>query len=99
MRDVRTKGETPLHRAAAYANERTIQFLLDHGADLAAKDSHGNSPISWVSEHLRPGKILALLAHGQHTISDGHKIKNISDHGHGWGNTMDWNLMGDYLPD
>jgi len=27
MRDVRTKGETPLHRAAAYADERTIRFF------------------------------------------------------------------------
>jgi uncharacterized protein len=28
-RDVRTRGETPLHRAAAYASEETIRFLLD----------------------------------------------------------------------
>ncbi len=32
-------------------------------------------------------------------IGDGHKVKNISDHGHGWGNGMDWNLIGDYLPE
>lgn len=99
MRDVRTKGESPLHRAAAYSDERTIQFLIDHGADKTAKDVHGNSPLSWASEHLRPGNILALLAYGQHTVSDGHKIKNISDHGQGWGNAMDWNLAGDYLLD
>ena len=39
MRDVRTKGETPLHRAAAYADERTIQFLIDNGADKKAKET------------------------------------------------------------
>ena len=99
MRDVRTKGETPLHRAAAYADEQTIQFLLDNGADKQAKDTHGNSPLSWASEHLRPGRILALLAHGEHTVAEGHKTKNTSDHGHGWGNAMDWNLMGEYLPE
>lgn len=99
MRDVRTKGETPLHRAAAYADEHTIQFLLEHGADKTAKDAHGNSPLSWASEHLRPGKILTLLSYGEHTVGEGHKIKNTSDHGHGWGNTMDWNLLGDYLPE
>lgn len=99
MRDVRTKGETPLHRAAAYADEPTIRYLLEHGADKTAKDAHGNTPLSWASEHLRPGKILALLAHGDHRIGEEHKVKNTSDHGCGWGNGMDWNLLGDYLPE
>ena len=98
MRDVRTKGETPLHRAAAYADERTIQFLLEHGADREAKDAHGDTPLSWASEHLRPGSILSLLAYGEHRIGEAHKVKNTSDHGQGWGNSMDWNLLGDYLP-
>ncbi len=99
MRDVRTKGETPLHRAAAYADERTIQFLLDNGADKTAKDANRDSPLTWASEHLRPGKILALLAYGEHRVGEGHKTKNTSDHGQGWGNGMDWNLLGDYLPE
>lgn len=99
MRDVRTKGETPLHRAAAYADERTIEFLIQNGADKTAKDAHGDSPLSWASEHLRPGRILALLTYGEHTIGEGHKVKIASDHGHGWGNGMDWNLFGEYLPE
>jgi len=99
MRDVRTKGETPLHRAAAYADEKTISFLLANGADKQARDSNGDSPLSWASQHLRPGKILALLAFGEHRISEGHQKINTSDHGHGWGNAMDWNLIGDYLPE
>ena len=97
MRDVRTKGETPLHRAAAYADEKTISFLLEHGADKEAKDANGDSPLTWASEHLRPGRILALLSYGPFKIGEAHKEKNISDHGYGWGNGMDWNLMGDYL--
>jgi ankyrin repeat protein len=36
MRDVRTRGETPLHRAAAFASEDTIQLLLDAGAKIDA---------------------------------------------------------------
>lgn len=99
MRDVRTKGETPLHRAAAYADERTIQYLIDHGAKVDAKDAHGDSPLTWASEHLRPGTILSLLSYGSHKIGEAYKTKNTSDHGHGWGNGMDWNLMGDYLPE
>ena len=99
MRDVRTKGETPLHRAAAYADERTLRFLLENGADKERKDAYGNTPLSWASEHLRPGSILALLAYGKHRIGEAHKTKNTSDHGQNWGNSMDWNLLGDYLPE
>lgn len=99
MRDVRTKGETPLHRAAAYADEQTISYLLEKGADKDAKDVNGDSPLTWASEHLRPGRILALLAYGPHKVGEAHKTKNTSDHGHGWGNSMDWNLIGDYVPE
>ena len=99
MRDVRTKGETPLHRAAAYADEHTIQYLIEQGAKVDAKDAYGASPLTWASEHLRPGKILALLAYGPHTIHETHVQKNTSDHGQGWGNGMDWNLLGEYLPE
>ena len=99
MRDVRTKGETPLHRAAAYADERTVRFLIQHGADVTARDAHGNSPLSWASEHLRPGRILSLLTFDDHYISENHESINISDHGQGWGNTIDWNLTGEYLPE
>ncbi|MFL5742745.1 MAG: ankyrin repeat domain-containing protein [Flavisolibacter sp.] len=99
MRDVRTKGETPLHRAAAYADEKTIAFLIENGADKESKDHHGDSPLSWASEHLRPGSILSLLSYDGFTIGGSNKIKNTSDHGQGWGNAMDWNLLGDYLPE
>src|ERR1700704_2657632 len=42
MRDCRTKGETPLHRAAAFGSERSIQLLLDAGAVRDAKDMNGD---------------------------------------------------------
>lgn len=99
MRDVRTKGETPLHRAAAYADEKTVSYLIEHGADKSIKDINGNSPLSWASEHLRPGAILSLLSYDEYRIGEAHKTKSTSDHGQGWGNSMDWNLLGDYLPE
>lgn len=37
MRDCRTKAETPLHRAAAFGTEATIQMLLDAGRSLMPK--------------------------------------------------------------
>lgn len=64
MRDVRTRGETPLHRAAAFADEATIQLLVAKGARLDARDANGDSPLTWASWHLRPDAILRLLCHG-----------------------------------
>jgi ankyrin repeat protein len=43
MRDCRTKGELPLHRAPAFGNEEDIQLLLDVGAVIDAKDANGDS--------------------------------------------------------
>jgi ankyrin repeat protein len=64
MRDCRTKGETPLHRAAAFGTEATIQMLLDAGAQVDAKDMHGDSPLSWASWHVRSRPILRKLCYG-----------------------------------
>lgn len=98
MRDARTKGETPLHRAAAFADATVIRMLLDAGADRERRDAHGDTPLSWASWHLRPGAVLALLAHGSHHISEKHIAANTSDHGAGWGHAMERSLLGDYLP-
>ena len=68
MRDVRTKGETPLHRAAAFGSEATIELLLRHGAMLDARDAYGDSPLSWASWHLRPDSILRMLCFGNFRI-------------------------------
>jgi ankyrin repeat protein len=64
MRDCRTKGETPLHRAAAFGTEETIQMLLDARAKIEVKDMNGDSPLSWASWYLRPDPILRMLCYG-----------------------------------
>jgi len=64
MRDVRTRAETPLHRAAAFGTEETIQMLLDAGAQIDVKDMNGDSPLTWASWHLRPRSILKKLCYG-----------------------------------
>ncbi len=99
MRDVRTKGETPLHRAAAYGDEALISYLIENGAEREARDANGDSPLTWASEHLRPGSILKLLAFPPHNISEGHVTRLKSDHGSGWGNGMEQNLLGEYFPE
>lgn len=98
MRDARTKGETPLHRAAAFAGPETIRLLIEAGGDVTAQDANGDTPLSWASWHLRPGAVLQLLAFGPHRISDKHVAYNTADHGAGWGDGMERSLLGDYLP-
>jgi ankyrin repeat protein len=83
MRDCRTKGETPLHRAAAFGTEEAIQLLLDAGAIVDAKDMHGDSPLTWASWHLRPASILRKLCYGQFSIHP--RNHSTYDHGMGWG--------------
>lgn len=68
MRDCRTKAETPLHRAAAFGTEETVQLLLDAGAIIDAKDMYGDSPLTWASWHLRPVSILRKLCYGEYSI-------------------------------
>ena len=65
MRDVRTRAEAPLHRAAAFGTEATIQMLLDAGAQIDVKDMNGDSALTWASWHLRPRSILRKLCYGE----------------------------------
>lgn len=61
MRDVRTRGETPLHRAAAYGTAAVIEMLIAAGAAIDARDAAGDSPLTWASWALRDATILHLL--------------------------------------
>ena len=91
MRDCRTRGETPLHRAAAFGSEATIRRLLTAGAEKAAKDAHGDSPLSWASWHTRPDAVLRMLCYDDFFI---HKDRGSTfDHGAGWG-AMELDLLG-----
>jgi len=63
MRDVSLRGETPLHRAAAYASVNIVKMLIDAGADISMKDANGDSPIAWGSWHLRDSDLLRLLVY------------------------------------
>ncbi len=73
MRDCRTKGETPLHRAAAFGGEETIQLLVDAGAQIDVTDAHGDTPLGWASWYLRRAAILRLLCYGDFHVRTGYQ--------------------------
>ncbi len=68
MRDVRVRGETPLHRAAAYASKTIVEVLLEAGADRSIRDANGDSPLSWGSLHVRDSDVLKLLCFDEFRI-------------------------------
>jgi ankyrin repeat protein len=93
MRDCRTRGETPLHRAAAFGSVHAVRMLLDAGAVVDARDAHGETPLSWASWRLRPAKILALLCHDDYRISEAAVGRDSDDQCRGWSG-LDAHLLG-----
>jgi ankyrin repeat protein len=71
MRDCRTKGETALHRAAAFGSVDTIQLLLDAGATIDARDMNGDTPLGWASWYTRPDAVLRKLCYGEFYVREG----------------------------
>lgn len=78
MRDSKTKGETPLHRAAAFGSEETIKLLLDAGAKLETRDAYGDSPLGWASWHLRPTPILRMLCFDDFRINSRNRSMRVN---------------------
>lgn len=93
MREARTRGETPLHRAAAFGSLRAIDLLIEAGADREARDGNGDSPLSWASWHGRPAFILERLCFGEHRIHPQAVERSRREWGTGWG-AMEGNLLG-----
>lgn len=94
MRDCRTKGETPLHRAAAFGDEEAIRLLLDAGAAIDARDMHGDTPLSWASWSIRPAYILQLLCYRKFSINQEASRRSRSDPRSGWEYGMGISLLG-----
>lgn len=56
-----TGGETPLHRAAAFASLEIVEALLKAGADRSIRDINGDSPHTWAGWHRRSKVLVEFL--------------------------------------
>ena len=63
MAHARVRGETPLHRAAAWGSPEVIQLLLDAGADLTIRDANKDTPLGWASWYRRDKSIIDQLGY------------------------------------
>jgi ankyrin repeat protein len=63
----------PLHRAAAFGTEETVDLLLAAGADREARDMNGDTPLGWASWYGRPDAILRRLLYGSFSIHPARK--------------------------
>jgi uncharacterized protein len=73
IRDARTKGETALHRAAAFGGEATVKMPLGAGAKREVRDAHSDTPLSWASWYLRPATILSQLCFRDYRVNPSRK--------------------------
>src|ERR1700728_1603572 len=59
------EGETPLMLAARSGNLAAIRVLLDHHADVNAKDKlRGTTALMWATEQMHPAAMKLLVEHG-----------------------------------
>ncbi len=56
-----TRGETPLHRAAAFGSKEIVELLLEAGADRAIQDANGETPHIWAGWYRREQEIVERL--------------------------------------
>ena len=65
---VQALNATALHYAARAGFLRTIEVLIDHGADPDARDSHGRTPLDWLEQaapSVSRAAVRNLIAPGQ----------------------------------
>ncbi|MSV29325.1 MAG: ankyrin repeat domain-containing protein [Bryobacterales bacterium] len=64
---------TPLHMAARRGNVEVAGALLDHGANIEARDSLGDTPLRRAVNCNKTGRAAMLLARGANAGSKGSK--------------------------
>lgn len=65
------RGWTLLHEAASRGRAEMVELLLDHGADLGARDKGDHAtPLHWAASEGRLGVVMQLVSHGADVDAD-----------------------------
>jgi ankyrin repeat protein len=84
---VNDRGETPLHGAAYRGVNAIVQHLVDHGANLEARDEHGWSALAiargltytdFYKEQPHTAALLSRLMDARNISTDGHVVESIA---------------------
>ncbi|MBI3395869.1 MAG: ankyrin repeat domain-containing protein, partial [Spirochaetia bacterium] len=59
-----SKHETPLMKAAAFGKIDVIRYLIEHGADVDARDTEGSTPVMYAAATGEREALRLLLDHG-----------------------------------
>ena len=62
--NARMQGTTPLHLASRYGRSDVARLLIEHGAEVEAKDSRGRTPLQLASAEGRDSMVDLLLEYG-----------------------------------
>jgi Ankyrin repeats (3 copies) len=58
-----SRGFTPLHRASRFGRIEIVRLLIEHGANVEAKDDEGRTPLDWARGEQREEIIKLLSEH------------------------------------
>ncbi|MBC8393550.1 MAG: ankyrin repeat domain-containing protein [Deltaproteobacteria bacterium] len=58
------EGDTPLHRAAFYGNDKIAEILIENGADINKQGWSGRTPLHVAAQYGNPAVAKILLEHG-----------------------------------
>ncbi|KAI8514586.1 Unconventional myosin-XVI [Branchiostoma belcheri] len=60
----RRDGRTALHWASLYGQTGVVKLLIQHGADVGARDEDGETALHWASVNGHTGVVKLLIQHG-----------------------------------
>ncbi|MBN2384616.1 ankyrin repeat domain-containing protein [bacterium] len=84
------RKRTPLHYAALVGNEKIIAYLLDHGADIEARDQIKRSTLHWAAAYGRPEVCKLLLDRGADKNSEDETGMTAMDYALKWAWNTPW---------
>jgi len=89
-------GQTPLHIVVKNNRIEVLHVLLEHGANVAAKDNHGRTPLHLVAERGSVDVARVLLKHGANVAAEDNEGRTPFQIASAWGYNSIIKLLSDH---